>query len=571
MRTARIGETLCCKKVTRGSTVSARSPSHFDKETQPGDDRKKGGIGAKAMSAQPANDLLQSVERKVAAKEISERLFEEIVIALVGPVGSGVTTAANFIKEILQNEFQYDVAPIIVPSKIIRDEAHRVGMSSIPEQPRHEYITEMQTAGNKLREKFGGDYLAEKAVEQIYKFRKKKNGVTDDGIAIPGRRAYVIDSLKNIDELKLLKDIYRETVCVFGVFAPDAIRKTRLEDDGVPKDSTTKIMNRDKGEVATFGQMTRKLFVQSDFFVCNDTKKDELRNKLGRFLSIFFNAAVHTPTRAESAMYEASAAAANSSCLSRQVGASIVSSDGEIISVGWNDVPRFGGGLYIEDDQYIFDGNKNAIVDVDRRCFKWKDKICHNESKRKNIADEIVGKLISLGYIKKATSKQDAIDAIRETRVDTLVEFSRSIHAEMEAILSVARSGRHSLKGSALYVTTYPCHNCARHIVASGIKSVIYIEPYDKSLATDLHSDSVTEEPDDTGRVVFRQYDGVAPRHYLTLFQPAGSRKENGRLVEKKPSLCKPVFRIPLDAQIDYELKVIADLSSKENTESELD
>ncbi|MDN3612645.1 hypothetical protein QWZ16_23945 [Vibrio ostreicida] len=29
-------------------------------------------------------------------------------------------------------------------------------------------------------------------------------------------------------------------------------------------------------------------------------------------------------------------------------------------------------------------------------------------------------------------------------------------------------------------VRLFPCHNCAKHIVASGIKRVVYVEPYPK-------------------------------------------------------------------------------------------
>lgn len=54
---------------------------------------------------------------------------------------------------------------------------------------------------------------------------------------------------------------------------------------------------------------------------------------------------LEVPTCAEAAMYDAAAAGAASACMSRQVGAAIVSKDGELIAVGRNDAPKFGGGL----------------------------------------------------------------------------------------------------------------------------------------------------------------------------------------------------------------------------------
>lgn len=518
------------------------------------------------MATAKPSDLLEMRPQGSVATNISERLSQELVVALVGPVGSGVSTAARYIHDILSQDFGYNVCPIIKPSEIIKNEAHRVGLVMAARLPLDTYITEMQDAGNKLREKFGGNYLAEKAIEKIYKFRKENGGFAESGLLLPGRRAYIIDSIKNTDELYLLKQIYGETLCVFGIFAPDSMRSTRLQNNGVSEDSVRRIMDRDRNEVPTFGQQTRKVFVDADFFVCNDSKTDELRGKIFRYLEITFNTAIHTPTRAESAMYEASSAAANSACMSRQVGAAIVSENGELISVGWNDVPRYGGGLYSEDDQSVWSVEKKALIDNDNRCFKWGRCVCHNETRRTDIVDKIALKIFKSGMLQKGKTYGDVRSILKGTEVDSLIEFSRSIHAEMEAILSVAREGRNSLSRATLYTSVYPCHNCARHIVAAGISFVVYIEPYDKSLAVALHNDSVTEDPDDRSRVIFRQYDGVAPRNYLRLFRPSGDRKREGHVVRNSPKAAVPVFRIPLDNQSEYEAKIIADLSDKEQT-----
>jgi deoxycytidylate deaminase len=328
-------------------------------------------------------------------------------------------------------------------------------------------------------------------------------------------------------------------------------------------------MRRDQGEDASFGQKTRKVFVLSDYFLCNDSDLYRLREKLSRFVEILFDIGVHTPTGDEAAMYKASSVAANSACMSRQVGAAILSSTGEFIGVGWNDVPKFGGGLYSEDDRYS--------SDEDNRCFDWADGECHNEIKRMAIMTDVVQKIASAGLLKRGKGQNDVRAAISGTRIKDLIEFSRSIHAEMEAIVSVAREGKHSLVGSTLYTNTYPCHNCARHIVAAGVKKVIYIEPYLKSLATQLHSDAITEVPhdiDDDGnkidcpqkqtQVFFQQFDGVAPKNYLKLFRPSAERKEKGKLRKDDLTTVVPILSIPLDSPALYESKVVADLAQKE-------
>ncbi len=293
----------------------------------------------------PIQDLLSKPAVKSLANTIDERESQELVIALVGPVGSGVSTSAKLLKELLTTDFGYDVPAILKQSDIIKREAARVGMGAIPEDPLSAYVDHMQTAGNLLRKKYGPNYLAEKTVEQIVKYRTEKGAIAN-GKAMPGRRAYIIDSIKNADELSLLRSVYRETLCLVGVFTPDAIRQRRLLDGGAVAGEVKKLIERDLGESGTFGQMTRKVFSFSDFFVCNDQKIDELRRKLSRYLEIIFDVGIHTPTREEASMTKATAAGAGSACMSRQVGASIVSEEGELIATGWNDVPKFGGGLY---------------------------------------------------------------------------------------------------------------------------------------------------------------------------------------------------------------------------------
>lgn len=60
-------------------------------------------------------------------------------------------------------------------------------------------------------------------------------------------------------------------------------------------------------------------------------------------------------------------------------------------------------------------------------------------------------------------------------------EFSarNEVHAEVNAILTALKLGR-SLDGMALYTTLSPCKDCAKMIVAAGIKKIVYGEVYDR-------------------------------------------------------------------------------------------
>lgn len=59
------------------------------------------------------------------------------------------------------------------------------------------------------------------------------------------------------------------------------------------------------------------------------------------------------------------------------------------------------------------------------------------------------------------------------------------LHAEANAITKVARSGNNS-DGATLYVTSSPCLECAKLIIQSGIKRVVFNELYRISDGIDL-------------------------------------------------------------------------------------
>ncbi|MGB6606544.1 MAG: cytidine/deoxycytidylate deaminase family protein, partial [Atribacterota bacterium] len=61
-------------------------------------------------------------------------------------------------------------------------------------------------------------------------------------------------------------------------------------------------------------------------------------------------------------------------------------------------------------------------------------------------------------------------------------ELCRGLHAEQNAIVQAALHGL-SIKDSVLYCTTQPCVTCAKMIINSGIKMIIYKEKYPDELA----------------------------------------------------------------------------------------
>ena len=58
----------------------------------------------------------------------------------------------------------------------------------------------------------------------------------------------------------------------------------------------------------------------------------------------------------------------------------------------------------------------------------------------------------------------------------------RTIHAEMNAILQCSSHGVNT-NGAKAYVTNMPCTNCAKSLIAAGIKEIIIFSDYHDTLA----------------------------------------------------------------------------------------
>ena len=505
-------------------------------------------MGERALNLSVQNTLFKTSDKNVKEK-ILEFQTQEVIIGLCGPIGTNIHYVAEKFSEIINEKYDYEVQ-IIQLSSLIK-EHKKITDDSID---RFEYVNRLISGGNELRETYGNGVLAELAIKEIAVNRELKK----EGDEFKSQRiCYIIDSIKNTEELEIFRLIYSHIFYFIGVFSNLDIREKNLLDQGISKGNLNNLINRDSGEEKQFGQKVSDTFVQSDFFLrIDDSTTSVIDFKIERFLNLIFDSDVTTPSQHETAMYQAFAAAGNSACLSRQVGASITNSIGEIISIGWNDVPKFNGGVYTfsEDD---------SLGQHDKRCMHKNGGMCFNDFEKDLISNLLINDLIEGGILSE-TNKLKAKAIIKKSRIKEIIEFSRAVHAEMLAIIIGSQKAGHEIIGGNLYCTTYPCHNCARHIVAAGIKDVYYIEPYRKSLAVKLHDDSISEDEKEQNKLRVLMFDGVAPRRYLEFFKMVtNSRKSDGKKIKQNKKLILPKNRVSLQAITILEKEIIKELQSK--------
>ena len=71
-------------------------------------------------------------------------------------------------------------------------------------------------------------------------------------------------------------------------------------------------------------------------------------------------------------------------------------------------------------------------------------------------------------------------------------ELCRAIHAEQNAIVRAARAGT-SIDGATIYVSAQPCVICAKMLINSGIKRIVFEGDYPDELSKELLDESGLE------------------------------------------------------------------------------
>lgn len=436
----------------------------------------------------------------------------ELVFGLVAPVGADLDALEA---DLVNKLRQYGYTPNSIRLSKLLEGVHELDVE-LKDAPEFDRLMSYMSGGTRLRQLSGaGEILALWAMTSIKNQRRKDNPVRR-------RTAHILRSIKHPDEARALRAVYGPGFFLIGLSASTVQKKWSLKQKGLTEDQAQMVIDRDASEENEFGQQTRDAFDLADVYIRQQPERAKTTTQLERFLRLVFGAIAETPTPDEHAMFLAYASSLRSADLSRQVGAVVWKDGVGVVATGCNDVPAPGGGLYWGGPG----DRRDHALGVDA-----------NEHHRSQIADEVarhVAAELNLGDADLERIRQ----ACGRTRLLDITEFGRPVHAEMDSLLSCARAGIETI-GTTLFSTTFPCHNCAKHIVAAGVRRVVYIEPYEKSQAIQLHGDAIRSDdhgdPTDAGRdakkVVFEPFVGVGPRRYFDLFS---MKLSNGYPLKRK-------------------------------------
>jgi deoxycytidylate deaminase len=353
---------------------------------------------------------------------------KQIVLGLTGPFGSGCST----LTKVLKDDFKFETFCL---SDFVREKWKAENKDKdIKDAPREE----LQSIGNKLRSENGHAILAELAYNKAKKEEKLR------------ANRLVFDSIRNTAEVAYLRKMLPD----FFLVAVDCVEPDRWmrvqEAYGRNYHVFREDDRRDKNEEGIpYGQQVALCVDDADVLIQNDndpmvrTKiawEQRLNEKIGSFIDLF-EGQLDLPTEQESYMSMAYCASLMSQCFKRQVGAVIIDEMGKVISVGYNENPP----PLKPCNEEFFDCFREMYIDE----LMGELKYCPECGKQ----------LENFKYPYECGSCGRNI--YRMVVRDRALNRCSALHAEERAIL-IARAN--NLRGCTLYVTTFPCFNCAQKI-----------------------------------------------------------------------------------------------------------
>lgn len=362
------------------------------------------------------------------------------------------------------------------------------------------YIKIYQNAGDSIRRigeisndyngqdfKPEGLYFLPRMINRIIKLYRKIDKNTNQKISNNEDRHktyIVIDTIRNPYEAKYFKDRYAAFYLV-SINAPEFARKKYLQDKyqftpkqvneiDIRESGKSPIKNKDKYQELVAPNVKRCIEI-SDIHIYNPRNEPQNHNVLKAqliwYLSLMKHPGLITPTPLERVMQLAYTAKMNSGCISRQVGAVVTDSDYSIKSVGWNDVAKGQVPCNLRSLKNLLNFSNNTTYseyernneDFRKQAQQQLEKINKPDNKLENSGR-------SLAYCFK--SIQNKVDG-EKNQVHT-----RSLHAEENAFLQLAKYGGVGIEGCKLFTTASPCELCAKKAYQLGIKEIVYIDPY---------------------------------------------------------------------------------------------
>lgn len=222
-----------------------------------------------------------------------------------------------------------------------------------------------------------------------------------------------------------------------------------------------------------------------DIHINNPKENDKyfLTEQLIKYVTLMKHPGLVTPSAIERCMQIAYNAKLNSGCLSRQVGAVITDASFSIKAVGWNSTPEHQVPCNLRNlVRYFNDLDESEFSSFEirdsnfREMLKCKYTAIVEFAKQNNFQGAING---SASYdVVKALGGRHYPYCFKDVYQKSNQVHTRSLHAEENAFLQLAKNGGEGIKGGNLFTTASSCVLCSKKAYHLGIRNIYYIIPY---------------------------------------------------------------------------------------------
>jgi len=281
----------------------------------------------------------------------------------------------------------------------------------------------------------------------------------------------------------------------------------------------------------------------------NLNKKNNLKNsfvykslklQILKLICLIKQPGIISPSSIERNMHIAFNAKLNSGCISRQVGAVITDQFFSVKSVGWNEVPEGQTPCSLRN---IYDLKKGNNANTFTR-FEKSDSIRNVYTNGKTFKENATDGLIEEAEISQKLQGRNCPFCFKEFHNSFEGEknqvHTRSLHAEENAMMQIAKYGGQSIKGGNLFTTASPCELCSKKAYQLGIRNIFYIDPYPGISKTQILSGG--NNPENNPNLFMFQ--GAIGRGYNKLYEPFMSIKDETKLRSNiKPKKMKPKLK----------------------------
>lgn len=323
----------------------------------------------------------------------------------------------------------------------------------------------------------------------------------------------VIDALRNPFEVLYFRERY-SAFYLMAVHTEEKVRRDALFKRGFRIDEIEHLDNVEAGK-SSFHDSYEKIDIDkcielADIHLAHDgTDKDHNRdmvNQIFTYVALIFHPGLIPPSPLERCMQIAYTAKLNSGCLSRQVGAAVTNEYFSVQSIGWNTVAEGQTPCSLRNLYDLFkDEDEGAFSDFER----FNEEFGQEKKKLIQAYEPVKKKLngLNLSYCFKDiyTSSKDKQ---RNNQVHT-----RSLHAEENAFLQLAKYGTQGIKGGKLFTTASCCELCSKKAYQLGITEIYYIDTYPGISRSHILESGVN-------RPKMLLFNGAIGRAYVNLYTP---------------------------------------------------